>query len=136
MNIKSIITEKTDNTLIQLLRYFLIGIPALAADFAVLISLTEILKLNYLISAALGFLTGILVNYILSTIWVFNNRKLNNKMFEISLYILTGIFGLLLNELVIWFFTDIFQFYYVFSKTIAFVLVYITNFYVRKNILF
>lgn len=136
MNIKSIITEKTDNTLIQLLRYFLVGVPALAADFAVLISLTELLKLNYLISAALGFLTGIMVNYILSTVWVFNNRKLSNRTFEISLYIMTGIFGLLLNEMIIWFFTDMMHLYYVLSKTIAFIAVYVTNFYVRKKVLF
>ncbi|MDD3014435.1 MAG: GtrA family protein [Candidatus Gastranaerophilales bacterium] len=136
MNIKSLITNKTDNTIIQLMRYFLVGIPAVFADFLVLIVFTEFFKLNYLISAALGFGTGIAVNYILSTVWVFNNRKLDNRAFEISLYLLTGLLGLVLNEVIIWFFTDITHLYYVFSKTIAFIAVYIINFFIRKNILF
>lgn len=136
MDMKSLITKKTDNTVVQLLRYFIIGIPAVFADFLVLIFLTEVLKINYLISAPLGFATGLAVNYILSTIWVFNNRKLNNRAVEISLYVLTGFLGLALNEVVIWFFTDITHLHYVLSKTIAFIAVYIINFYVRKTILF
>lgn len=72
-------------------------------DFGSLYLLTEFAGLNYLISAAIGFLFGVLTNYCLSRLWVFDRRTLENSILEFVIFSVIGIVGLGLNEVTIWF---------------------------------
>lgn len=128
--------KDADSTIIQIIRYFIVGFASIAVDFFFLILSTELLNIYYLLSAAIGFLAGLTTNYILTTLWVFNKRKLDNKMLEIFIYFLTGLLGITLTELIIWFFTENIHFHYAVSKGISFVTVYMVNFFIRKHLLF
>lgn len=128
--------SKTDKLLVQMLRYTFVGGIAFVVDFGSLFVFTEFLKIHYLISAAIAFLLGLLTNYALSVIWVFNKRRLGSKYFEFGIFALIGIIGLGFNELFIWFFTEHIHFYYLFSKIISTAFVYLWNFFARKFILF
>jgi len=57
--------------------------------------------LHYAISAAVGFLVGIIVSYCLSVRWVFRSRSLENRTAEFAAFAIIGIIGLGLTELVI-----------------------------------
>jgi putative flippase GtrA len=46
-----------------------------------------------------------------------------------------GILGLFLNEFIIWFFTEIFSFHYLISKSF-YIVIYILIFFARKRLLF
>jgi putative flippase GtrA len=129
-------TNGTDNTAVQLLRYTLVGACAFAFDFSCLFLLTSYCHVHYLVSAAIAFLVGLAVNYALSVAWVFNRRKMNNWFSEFVVFAVIGLGGLLLNEVFIWFFTDIVLLFYLLSKAISTVLVYLYNFLVRKYVLF
>jgi putative flippase GtrA len=139
MNIPSfqnIFRGKTDNTLLQLFRYTLVGGFAFLIDFGVLFALTEYLNLHYLVSAAIAFIAGLSVNYYLSTKWVFARRAFGNRIVEFTLFAFIGIIGLGLNELFMWIFTDILLIFYLVSKIITTIIIYLWNFSARKFILF
>ena len=129
--------EKTDNTLIQLFRYTFVGGIAFIVDFSSLYFLTDFAGFHYLYSAAIAFILGLVVNYILSILWVFKSRAVNKKIIEFTIFAIIGIVGLGLNEVMIWFFTERLNLHYLFqSKLISTVIIYFWNFLARKYILY
>lgn len=126
---------KTNNLLIQLIRYTIVGGLAFVVDFGLLFVLTEYAGLHYILSATCSFLAGLLVNYYISTAWVFES-SIKSKQIEFTLFALIGVVGLGLNDLLIWIFTEKFQIYYMLSKLITAVLVYLWNFLGRKYLVF
>jgi len=131
-----LLKNRTNNTFIQLFRYTFVGGVAFIVDFSLLFFLTEFFGVYYLISAAIAFLLGLAINYILSIVWVFSERTFRNKWFELGIFALIGIVGLGFNELFIWFFTEHIHFHYLLSKIVSTVFVYLWNFFARKSILF
>lgn len=127
---------KTNTTSVQLFRYFFVGGISFIIDSFFLFFLTEIGKINYLISAAISFLLGLACNYILSISWVFSERVLENRWMEFSLFSVIGIVGVLLNEGLIWVLTEKIRIYYLYSKIITAAIVFFWNFFARKIGLF
>ena len=131
-----LIKDKTDNTLIQLFRYTFVGGIAFGVDFSLLFLLTEFAGIHYLVSAAISFSLGLATNYILSISWVFNTRNVSNRYHEFVIFGIIGIVGLGMNELIIWSFTEYLHFYYLVSKIVSTIMVYLWNFFARKKLLF
>jgi putative flippase GtrA len=127
---------KTDKTFLQLFRYTFVGGFAFIVDFALLYVLTDYLYIHYLTSAAISFIAGLVVNYILSKIWVFNKSSYKNRWVEFLVFALIGIVGLLFTEILMWFFTSALSIYYILSKIATTVIVYLWNFFARKIIIF
>jgi len=134
--IQLVFKEKTNNTLLQLFRYTLVGGFAFLFDFGTLFILKEYLNFHYLVSAGIAFIFGLAINYILSVKWVFNKRIMENRLLEFLLFASIGLVGLAFNELFMWIFTDIFLIYYLLSKIITTFIVYFWNFFARKLIIF
>ena len=128
--------KETDKTQIQLFRYLFVGGFAFLVDFTFLYVFTEYFKIHYLWSAALAFCLGLTINYIISTLWVFKTRKIVNRLNEFLIFGFVGIIGLGFNELFIWGLTEIFLIYYMVSKGISTIIVFLWNFFVRKYLLF
>ena len=127
---------KTANTLVQLFRYLWVGGISFIIDYTSLFIFTEYLHINYLISAVIAFILGLTTNYQLSTIWVFNNSRLNNKLSEFTIFSIIGIIGLGLNEIIIYVCSEFLNLYYMISKLISTAVVFFWNFLGRKYILF
>jgi putative flippase GtrA len=134
--IQSVFKGKTNNTLFQLFRYTFVGGFAFLVDFGTLLILTEYFNIHYLLSAGLGFILGLIVNYFLSIKWVFDNRVMENWLLEFLFFSSIGLIGLGLNELFLWILTDILLIYYLISKLITTFIVYFWNFFARKMLLF
>lgn len=126
----------TDRLLVQFVRYFFVGGFAFIVDFGLLYILTEYAGLHYLLSATLSFISGLLLNYIISCIWVFSNSKFKNRLVEFLFFAAIGVVGLLLNDVLIWLFTDCIGTHYMFSKIVAAAIVYLWNFFARKYLVF
>ena len=126
----------TDRLLVQFVRYFFVGGFAFVVDFGLLYILTEYAGLHYLLSATLSFISGLLVNYIISCIWVFSTSKFKNRLVEFLFFAAIGVVGLLLNDALIWLFTDCIGTHYMFSKIVAAAIVYLWNFFARKYLVF
>lgn len=128
--------EKTDNWFIQLFRYFFVGGFAFLVDYGLLVLLTEVFGLHYLVSATISFLAGLVVNYLLSTSWIFRKSTLENKWAEFLIFAVIGVVGLGLNNLLLYLLTDKLHIHYMISKLITTALVMIWNFGARKIVLF
>src|SRR5438034_289917 len=79
-------------------KYFLVSVVALAVDYGFLVLLTELGHVHYLVSAAVGFCGGLIVNYALSVSFVFSQRRLTDRRLEFLGFLAIGLAGLMLNE--------------------------------------
>jgi putative flippase GtrA len=127
----------TGSLLHQFSRYVVVGGLAFLVDFGSLYGLTEFAGLHYLISAAVAFLFGLVVNYCLSLLWVFDRRTMKSSAtVEFLVFAVIGIVGLGLNEGIIWFVREKIGFHYMVAKVISAGIVLIWNFGARKFVLF
>lgn len=134
--LKKIFVHKTHNSYVQFFRYGFVSVIALVFDFGGLILLKQVAHINYLLAATISFLAGLVVNYLLSALWVFHSSKILNKKSEIVLFSAIGLVGLGLTDLILWVLTSKFKIYYILSKAIATVIVYFWNFGARKKYIF
>ena len=117
-------------------RYLIVGGLAFVFDTFALFSLTQFLKVNYLVSAPLGFVGGTIVNYTLCRTWVFERRRIVSTPAEMTIFTLIGVVGLGANELILWFFQSKLKIYYMIGKAVSGVVVFGWNFGARKLALF
>lgn len=135
--IKKLFKENSGSIWVQLIRYGITGLGATLVDFTVLTVLTETLGEKYLLVwTAIAFVSGLTVTYFLSTNWVFNSRRFKNRATEITIFVLIGVVGLGLTELLMWVFATKIDLHYLISKMISGTTVFIWNFTAKKLILF
>lgn len=130
--INKLFKDPTDNIFLQLFRYIFVGGTAFVVDFSFLYFFCDICGIYYLISAVLSFIISVLVNYIMSTKWVFNQDNIENKVLEFNLFLLISTIGLVFTEILLYLFTDIFGMYYLISKIISAIIVLFWNFLARR----
>lgn len=132
----SLFVKKNSHRLVEFLRYFLVSLVSLGTDFSLLYVLTELAGFHYLVSAVFSYLAGLVVNYLLSTYWVFAKRRLSNRAVEFSVFALVGVIGLGVNELLMWVFTGVLLLHYMISRVFSAGIGYVWKYFVRKHLLF
>ena len=120
----------------DLTRYAVVGFVAFAVDFGTLFFLKNYWGVHYLLAGACGFALGLGINYLLSTAWVFQNRKMKKRSVELAVFALIGVVGLGINEFILYTLTGLFLVYYLYSKIFATVIVFFWNFLARRYTLF
>jgi len=121
---------------VQLFRYLISGFFAFFVDALLLFLLTEYVHLYYLISVVIAYSVGLLVSYFTNIIWVFENRKKKQQSVELVIFIVISLLGLLFTFILMWLFTSELNIYYLYSKIITTIIVFIWNFVAKKWILF
>ncbi len=134
--IEKLVFRKTNSNLVQLIRYAVVSGISLFVDFLLLYIFTEYLGVHYLISALFGYAVGLVINYLLSVLWIFDVRRYRKKSIEFGLFVLIGVFGMGLNEILMWFFTDLLALFYMLSRVVSALVGFITKYYARKIFLF
>ena len=119
---------------LQFVKYFGVALIGYVADFGSLILLTELFNVHYLVAASVGFIMGLIVIYILSNRFVFGKSKIEKKYVEFIIFAGIGLVGLGLLNILMWVFTEGLGVYYIMSKIIATVFVYMWNFFARRAI--
>ncbi len=132
--VKKLFLEKNHDTRIQFFRYIFVGGVATIVDMGSLYIFTSIMGLNYLISAAIAFILGVATNYLLCIAWIFESTGRVKK--EVILFVVIGIGGLILNEIIIWLLVEEVGLYYMVAKAVAVVIVLGWNFGMRKKYVF
>ena len=98
--------------------------------------LTEVVGLHYLVSAAIGFMLGLVSVYLLSIHWVFTTRRVQKSHHEALIFAIIGFGGLGINELGLYLLTEALMLHYAVSKLLVTGLVFGWNFGIRKILLF
>ncbi len=120
----------------EFIKYFISSAVALSIDFSLLYLLTEFVKIHYLLSAVISFISGVITIYLLSIMWVFKERKIENRKKEFIIFTIIGVIGLAINSIGMWMFTEKLHFHYLKSKILITAFVFMWNFTARKFILF
>ena len=68
----------TGRLYLQFARYLCVGGSAFLVDFGSLYLLTDFARLHYLLSAGVAFILGLVTNYLLSRVWVFDRMTMQN----------------------------------------------------------
>jgi len=132
--LRKLFVEPTKNAKIHFIRYGFVAVVAFAVDFGFLYIFTSYFHFYYLLSAVLSFSLSVLVNYLLSVLWVFTARDARKRSIEVTLFLLICLIALLLNIFLIWFFTSVLLVYYLVSKIIAVIIVFFWSFAARRFI--
>lgn len=129
-------TRRLEPLMGELFRYTLVGGLAFVADFGTLALLTELAGLHYLASAATAFIVGLSINYLLSVLWVFRQRRTTSIGREFMIFAIIGVLGLLLTEMLLAIGSGQFGIDYRWIKVVAVGGVFVWNFVARKVLLF
>lgn len=137
LDLKGIFLTPTKNGFLQFFRYLFVGGIATVVDWGVLFGLTELFDLHHLVSAVFAFVAGLATNFLLSKLLVFSaNEARTNGFLEFLGYVLIGVIGLGITELILYVFSDHWALHYMLSKVIATVVVLVWNYLARKLLLY
>lgn len=132
----SLFRPKGDAVLGQLFRYAVSGGMASLVDIGLTILLKECFGLRGAWAASLGNLAGLVVTYLLSIFWIFDQRRFSRKVFEILGFAAICLVGLVLTYLFMVLFEDILHIHYIAAKVTVVFLVTVWNFLAKKIWLF
>lgn len=136
LKINIIFYEQTDNFFVQLFRYVFVGGIAFVADWGMMVFLHEAVHMSVYAATAIAFIFGLIVNFILSKIFVFQEGSdKTGTVGEFIAYGVIGIMGLLFTEGIMWILLKV-GIIYMIAKVVAAALVLIWNFVARKMLLY
>lgn len=127
--------NKLSKLAIQLVKFGGVGVLCFFIDYAVLHLLVEFANVNYLAASAIAFSVSVVVNYILSILFVFDVDKSKDSKKNFALFIIFSIIGLGLTELLMWVGVDVCRINYHFAKIGSTAIVMVFNFITRKMFL-
>lgn len=123
----------------EMLRFCVVGGICFLIDFVLLLFLQEVALKGFdhgvLISAAVAFSISLVIHYFLATFWVFKDNSVNSRKAHAragSLFVITNMVGLGVNELCMWVGVILLGFHYIIIKLFATAVVMIWNYCCQK----
>jgi putative flippase GtrA len=128
----------------EFIRYLVVGGTAFIVDYGLFyltknFVFTDLGDVGVYLATALGFIAGLIYNYVLSIHFVFNSAKARHKgrtMGAFMLFVLIGIIGLLMSEGGMYLFYGIVNIHYMIAKILVSGIVLIWNYVARKLLIF
>ncbi|MDR2118513.1 MAG: GtrA family protein [Tannerellaceae bacterium] len=113
--------------ILQFLKFCAVGFSGMMIDFGLTWYLKEKAKTNRYIANTCGFIAAAASNYIWNRIWTF--RSVSDRIAaEFLSFFLIALFGVGLNNLILWILSDKFGFNFYLSKLLAVGVVTLWNF--------
>jgi putative flippase GtrA len=119
----------------QVLTYLMVGGAAAIADLALLYVLVDLLRIFYLVAAALSFLLVATAAFFCHKRLTFRHRGQNNRL-RYVLFLLTAGSGLFWSVLLLYVFVDFFGIWYLEAAIIEKGIVVVWNFLLSKYLTF
>ena len=116
----------------QITKFGIVGVICFGIDYGLMILLTELVKIDYLISSGISFSVSVVVNYLLSMCFVFVRKKNGNRAAEFLMFLILSISGLGLTELLMWLIVERAGVHYTVTKLLVTGIVMVYNFVTRK----
>ena len=84
------------------MKFGVVGVIAFFIDYGLLAFCTEILGINYLVSATIGFTVSVIFNYIASMRYVFTHKEDMSRRREFIIFVVLSVIGLGINNGLMW----------------------------------
>ena len=120
------------NLIAQFMKFGVVGFIAFLIDYGLLAFCTEILHINYLISATIGFTVSVVFNYLASMRYVFTHKEDMSRKREFVIFVILSVIGLIINNACLWAGVELFGWHYLIVKIGATAIVMMWNFVTRK----
>lgn len=141
MNVKKLLTPSLVK---EFFRYAIVGGVSFLADFGTLTLFEEVVlgqweEWRIFVSTAAGFVVGLLMNYILSLVFVFrssDNRSSGKSIGEFVIFALVGVVGLGITEGLMHLGVNVLHFHYMITKIVTAGIVLVWNYLGRKILVF
>ncbi len=114
--------------LTKFLRFGLVGLSGVVVDFGITWIAKEKLRLHKYVANSLGFCTATVSNYLLNKYWTFHAIGQQGMFFEFSKFLGFALFGLFINNLVLFLLHGKMKLNFYLSKLIAIAIVSLWNF--------
>lgn len=127
----------TPGRAVQLARYAAASLAALCCDVGVFLSLTTFVILPSAAAAAIGYLAGAMIHYILSIHFVYaaaDTGKTHRRL--VTEFLATGLLGLALTSMIVWISTDIAGLAPIIGKAISIVVSFLAVYLARTAVVF
>ena len=135
--------EKSNKLIYEFLRYVVVGGIAFLVDiFTLYICYNYLLswmRWSLYISTAIGFMAGIVTNYILSIRYVFTSAKgtgIGRSDRDKMIFLIVGVMGFFLNEFGMFFGVEVLDVHYLIVKVFVAGIVLVWNYSARKVLIF
>jgi putative flippase GtrA len=138
---RRLLKNQTTSARVQFFRYSITAGVSSLIDLLILWYMTDFLQIYFIISAIVAYIIGTLINYLFSSIWVFNKNTQDSVINEFAVadfgvFILIGGVGLVFLSSLMWVFTAIWRFHYLISKLLASIITYFWNFFGRRRFIY
>jgi len=117
----------------QLFRYFFVAGIGLIVDFSFVVICKELLDIYYLVAVAIGFISGLVVTYLLSNRFVFGAPK-GSQLKSFVLFGVIGLVGLFILSVLVWVMAGKLGINYLIAKCLATIVVFLWNFIARRTL--
>ncbi len=113
--------------ILKFLKFGIVGFSGLLVDFGTTYVCKELLKIQKYIANSIGFTVAASTNYILNRVWTFHSTSPNIGL-EYTQFLVISLFGLALNNFILWLIISRFKLNFYLSKLIAIGIVTLWNF--------
>lgn len=118
----------------QMFRYAWVSLFSYLSDAGILFVFTEFVGLHYLVSTVIAAMLSGTLNYFMSANPHVFGSSSGNRYLEFFLFTMIGVGSLAINLSVMWLFTDYLHLYYMISKIISIVAVFLWTFFLRRSL--
>ncbi|WP_144743182.1 GtrA family protein [Enorma burkinafasonensis] len=119
----------------QFLKFAVVGIISFAVDWLLLVFLTDVCRVDYLVSTSISFLISVALNYALSVRYVFPHRDDMSRKREFTIFAILSAIGLGLTDVFMFVGVTMLNVAYQAMKVIATFCVTWYNYFSRRKFL-
>lgn len=129
------------NKLLSIMRsdlflYLIVGGLATIVEWSGFWVFFDMLHIQYLLATALAFVFSTFANWAFGRLLVFRGKQKQSLLKELASIYLTSLGGLLLNLAIMYIMVDYLDFWEMFAKICATVLVFSYNYLIRKKLIY
>lgn len=118
------------------LRYLLSGTFITILNLLFLFILVQILSIWYLFASIISFCFGIITSYLVHKFFTFRDKNAKNIPIQFTLFLIFNLIMLGLNTILMYFWVDFLNLYYLLAQIITTLLIAFMNYLVFKRFLF
>lgn len=117
-------------------RYITAGLTSAFINLAVLFICTHYLKVWYIFSSTIAFVTSLILSFSLHKFWTFGDKKITKIQHQFGLFVTMAVIMLYVNVSMMYFLVEYLNVWYLLAQFLVNVFIAVTNFLLYKFLIF